>query len=76
MAAGDWSADNPTADTYQRLLTGHRSAYQAWLTALGDQMQLTDPALAIRFAKAAAALSRLPPSFPDLSFLDFNMFPE
>jgi len=76
MAAGDWSADNPTADTYQRLLTGHRSAYQSWLTALGDRMQLTDPALAIRFANAAAALSRLRPAAPDLSFLDFKMFPE
>ncbi len=76
MAAGSWTADNPTADTYYRLLTGHRSAYQSWLSALAERLQLTDPALAIRLANTAAALSRLPPAAPDLSFLDFKMFPD
>jgi hypothetical protein len=37
-------------------------------------MQLTDPALALRMHATAAALSRLPPNTPDLSFMNLKLF--
>jgi hypothetical protein len=77
IAAGDWAATNPTAEIFLKILTHHQGAYQTWLTHLGDRLQLSDPALAVRMQAAAAALSRLDvPAEGDLSFLDFNMFPD
>jgi hypothetical protein len=74
MAAGTWDSSNPTAALFEKLLQGHQKSYQAWLTALGDRMQLTDPALALRMHATAAALSRLPPNTPDLSFMNLKLF--
>jgi hypothetical protein len=77
MAAGAWAADNPTAEIYRKLLVGHRGAYQAWLNALGDRMQVSDPALAIRYGNAAASLSRMKDDDAgDMGFLRFRMFQE
>jgi hypothetical protein len=74
MAAGTWDAGNPTAALFEKLLTGHQKSYQAWLTALGDRLQFTDPALALRMHATAAALARLPPKTPDLSFMNLKLF--
>jgi hypothetical protein len=77
IAAGDWTADNPTAHALKNILTGHLPAYQAWLSVLGDRMQLLDPALAIRMSQAASAVKNMPaPAQVDLALLDFCMFPD
>jgi hypothetical protein len=77
IAAGAWTADNPTADVLFKILTAHKPAYQTWLAALADRLQISDPAMSIRMTAAAAALQRLTvPAGLDLSFLDFQMFPE
>jgi len=76
IAAGDWTADNPTAHALKTLLTGHKSAYQTWLSVLADHLQMLDPALAIRMSNAAGAVGRMPaPEKIDLSLLEFCMFP-
>jgi hypothetical protein len=77
IAAGQWTADNPTANALKTLLTGHKQAYQTWLALLADHLQLLDPAQALRLTTAAAAVKKMPtPENVDLSLLDFRMFPE
>jgi hypothetical protein len=76
MAAGHWTANNPTADMFQKILTGHKAAYQTWLSVLGDWLQGMDFDLSLRMTRAAAALRDMQVDGPvDLTFLDFCMFP-
>jgi len=77
IAAGAWTADNPTANALKNLLTGHQRAYQTWLTTLGDHLQLIDPQTALRLSAAAAAIKKMPaPENVDLNLLNFRMFPD
>jgi hypothetical protein len=77
MAAGDWTADNPTADMFWKILAGHARDYEAWLSVLGDWLQGIDFALALRMNRAAAALREMRvDGAVDLQFLNFCMFPE
>lgn len=75
IAKGAWHDGNETARTMTALLDGHLPYYRAWLADLGDQMQLIDPAMAVRLQSIAAALAQHAPTSPqDLGFMRFRMF--
>jgi len=77
ITAGTWPADNPTQRQLSDMVLGRVDSYIAWLSELGDQLQTTNLALALRQHAAAAALIRHKPKIPepiDMGFLDFNMF--
>ncbi len=76
MAAGAWTADNPTADMFWKILAGHARDYEAWLSVLGDWLQGIDFGLALRMSRAGASLRDMRVDGEvDLQFLKFCMFP-
>jgi hypothetical protein len=74
MAAGQWTADNPTAQMLWKILAGHKAEYMIWLEVLADRLQGIDIGLALRMAEAAAALRGMKAAAVDLEFLEFCMF--
>ena len=78
MLAGRWDLTNPTAIQFSKMLNGHIDCYLTWLLVLGDQMQTSDMALALRLQTAASALLRHRATITgpaDTSFMNFRMFP-
>lgn len=78
IGAGRWTDANPTAIQFSKMLDGHIESYIPWLRSLGDQLQLSDLPLALRYQNAASALLRrqraIQGQVVDTSFMDFCMF--
>lgn len=76
MAAGAWTARNPTADMFWKILAGHQGDYEIWCAMLGDWLQGLDFGLALRLSQVASALRGMQIAGEiDLDFLEFCMFP-
>ncbi|HEX7388969.1 MAG TPA: hypothetical protein VF286_02580 [Acidiphilium sp.] len=80
IAHGGWNWADPTARAIGALCDAHIPNYVAWLTDLGDRMQLADLDLALRLHRAAADLAAHgragPPQAHDLAFMRTRLFPE
>jgi hypothetical protein len=76
--AGAWPADNPTQVQFSKMVDGRLDGYIAWLRELGDHLQASDMALALRMHNAASGLLRrktaLTGQVVDMGFMDFCMF--
>ena len=78
IADGHWNWSDPTSRTIGTLCDAHVQHYVAWLTDLGERMQMADIGLALRLHRVAGKLAiydrTRPPRTHDLSFMRFRLF--